>query len=598
MVWVMTTKDAELQGQIIAGTYRIVELLGAGGMGSVYKAVNIPLDKTVAIKMVHNHLLGGTASNKQRLLREARVLGGLKHPNILSVEAVTVDGTDLLVVMELLEGIDLGEFLKRSGKLSLPAFQSIFKQVCDGLAYAHSKNIIHRDLKPSNIVLTGDTSGDASQCIAKIVDFGLAKLIDSEAQQKLTATGSLLGTPNYMSPEQCQGGTLSPSSDIYSLACVMHQCLSGDIPFETDTPMATIFRHGTETLPPLQSNELAAVSSILQRCTAVDPADRLQTPNALWQALEANDVLPAVERSHQTPRRETKQKYLVSVLVASLVAAAAALSWFFQRPTSAPTTPTEMSFAQTQMILDRDVQHMKRALNPSEIDIQDLLSRLRKQFRKAHEYNDQRELALWHGEVATLLVRHPDELARDKATIELATTALNSTKDEGNRVQVLEDCLQLQMSPDSIPMRCALFDSELQHIAELKASDNEPLSLQTKMLDTLKARLQIAKATMLSTFDLIQARKLILAPMKTLLSNIDGQPITVSGNALHKAWSGYKTMAGLANEDRRFRRQAIPVMIAFKSALQAELAKDDVSALDQQYYPDWIAEIDKTLSRY
>jgi serine/threonine protein kinase len=277
-----------LIGQTIAGKYRVVARLGAGGMGVLYKAINTQLDKPVALKMVHRELLG-RGTNLQRLRREASVLASLNHPNIVSVNAIDIDDQGkCLVAMEYLDGVDLDQHLRQSGPLTLDQFKIVFDQVCAALSYAHSRGIIHRDLKPNNLMLLDNKIEDGS---VKVIDFGLARLVDQSKSQILTSAGAMIGSVNYMSPEQCQGSKLDQRSDVYSLACVMHETLTGQTPFVAETPFATIFRHTNETLPALSDPKLKALSSVLIACTSIDPDDRLPTVAAMWQAIQSESVI-------------------------------------------------------------------------------------------------------------------------------------------------------------------------------------------------------------------------------------------------------------------------------------------------------------------
>ncbi len=229
--------------------YDLVSTVGSGGMGVVYKAKHKQIDKTMAIKCLHRELAADPI-NVQRFAQEVKAASLLTHPNLVSVydSGVGSDGTPYLV-MDYLDGQSLDDVLQHVGQLSLPRFLTIFLQVTDALQHAHAKGIVHRDLKPSNImVLNEQKSGED---YIKIVDFGIARVIQNVSKDgpKVTQTGDVIGSPNYMSPEQCLGVALDSRSDIYSLGVVMYECLTGKPPFAGDNAIQTIVNHVKDTPP-------------------------------------------------------------------------------------------------------------------------------------------------------------------------------------------------------------------------------------------------------------------------------------------------------------------------------------------------------------
>jgi serine/threonine protein kinase len=238
-------------GTIFAEQYEIGSEIGLGGMGLVYKAHDRLLDRTVAVKVLHGHLVSDPVS-KKRFEQEAKAAMTLAHPNLISVYhyGFTSHGLPFLV-MEYIDGTGLDVVLAEKGKLDLVEFLEVFIQSCEGLAHAHDKRIIHRDLKPSNIMLLNG----AGTTSVKIVDFGIAKLVISNTssdKQDLTISGDVIGSPLYMSPEQCKGDPLDLRSDIYSLGCLMYQAISGKVPFEGESALQTMGKHICEQ-PPLLS---------------------------------------------------------------------------------------------------------------------------------------------------------------------------------------------------------------------------------------------------------------------------------------------------------------------------------------------------------
>lgn len=232
-----------------AQNYEVLSLVGEGGMSAVYKAQHRALNRPVAIKMLHSHLVRDLIQRK-RFEQEAHALFMLEHPNIVKMRdfGSTTSGKPYLI-MDFLQGKALSDVLKNEGPMPVQRALRMFLQVCDALQHAHGKSIIHRDIKPSNIVLVNERNGEDS---VRIVDFGIAKFNQDEINPGLTQTGDVFGSPLYMSPEQCLGHRLDHRSDIYALGCVMYETLSGHPPLVGETALATIHKHTSEMPKPLQ----------------------------------------------------------------------------------------------------------------------------------------------------------------------------------------------------------------------------------------------------------------------------------------------------------------------------------------------------------
>ena len=244
--------DSAGTGEIIDGKYRLLGLIGQGGMGAVYKAHHLALDKDVALKTFRSANM--TNEMIERFQREAKAVAKLADKHVVQVFDFGVDELNRpYYTMELLQGESLAERLARSGPLSVSAAMPIFLQVCDGLSSAHKKGIVHRDLKPGNIFL--NRQADGSEAV-KVVDFGIAKLMDTRTMdaQKLTSTGSIFGSPLYMSPEQSMGDDIDERSDIYSFGCTLCEALTGRPPFVGATAFATISQHQSMAPPTLGQN--------------------------------------------------------------------------------------------------------------------------------------------------------------------------------------------------------------------------------------------------------------------------------------------------------------------------------------------------------
>ncbi len=239
---------------LIMDKYKILELCGKGGMGKVYLAEDISKKNSfVAVKMLHAQLSEDKVSVK-RFQQEASAAADLKHPNLITqLDYGMVDGKQPFLVMEYLQGESLAELLRREGPLNPVRCLRIFSQVMDGLHYAHQKGVVHRDIKPSNILLLASTN-DGEE-VVKVLDFGLAKLMpwSGKESQHLTKTGEVFGSPIYMSPEQCMGKPLEPSSDIYSLGITLFESLTGRPPFKGQNVVQTASKHLSDPPPTFES---------------------------------------------------------------------------------------------------------------------------------------------------------------------------------------------------------------------------------------------------------------------------------------------------------------------------------------------------------
>jgi serine/threonine protein kinase len=221
----------------IGGKYKILSLIGRGGMGCVYKVKHEALDKVYALKIL-NRDVTTEIKTLRRFDQEAKAVGSMEHENLIAVHdyGTSDDGTPFLV-MDYIDGISLSEEITRLGYIDEKRALGIFQKVADGLGHAHAQGVVHRDLKPGNIMLVKNVLGEEHPIV---VDFGLAKR--QTVDKDLTQTGDIFGTPLYMSPEQCMGNAVDARSDIYSLGCVMYESLSGKSPFEDVNAVKTIVK--------------------------------------------------------------------------------------------------------------------------------------------------------------------------------------------------------------------------------------------------------------------------------------------------------------------------------------------------------------------
>ncbi|HWU90574.1 MAG TPA: serine/threonine-protein kinase, partial [Kofleriaceae bacterium] len=270
----------QLIGRVIAGRYRILAKLGEGGMGAVFRAEQISLKRTVAIK-----LLRPDVSSNPMLLRrfnaEAEAVAKLRHPNTVNIYdfGQDADGT-LFIAMELIEGRSLRGVVHHEAPLPVRRSLAIAAQVAASLADAHGKTIIHRDLKPDNVMLT---DRGRSKDNVTVLDFGIAKLRDdSRATQQMTQAGDMLGTPQYMAPEQIRAEAIDGRTDVYALGCMLYEMLTARLPFEAPTVMALLSKHLLEQAPPPSQRrpELGippAIDELVMSAMAKDPAARAPT---------------------------------------------------------------------------------------------------------------------------------------------------------------------------------------------------------------------------------------------------------------------------------------------------------------------------------
>ncbi|HKP74019.1 MAG TPA: serine/threonine-protein kinase, partial [Longimicrobiaceae bacterium] len=234
---------------MIEEKYRIDSRIGSGGMATVYRATRLLIGDQVALKLLHAEQLPDPQT-AERFRREAQAAARLKHPNAVSIYdfGVSPDGL-VYLVMELVEGQSLRRLIKEQGPLTPSAASEILTQISGALDEAHRQHIIHRDIKPDNVVVALTQGGPR----VKVLDFGIARLRDLNVLSNLTQTGSVVGTPHYMSPEQCLGEELDARSDIYSLGVVVYEMLAGIVPFNSPTSMAVVVQHVNATPAPLRA---------------------------------------------------------------------------------------------------------------------------------------------------------------------------------------------------------------------------------------------------------------------------------------------------------------------------------------------------------
>jgi serine/threonine protein kinase len=332
-------------GSIIQNRYEVEEPIGRGGMSSVYRARDMASGEKVAFKVMHAHLLDNPA-NVRRFRREAQAANKVRHPHAVKIfdVGVTPNGSPY-IIMDYLNGPSLSDVIEKEGKLPVERCLKIFIQACEGMSHVHELGVLHRDLKPSNIVLVKE--GDDEDYV-KVVDFGIAKVLAEEARSTLskTPTGHALGSPPYMSPEQCRGIVVDKRADVYSMGCLMYEALTGRVPLEGETIVETMYKQVHELPKSLAGVEadvrlVERLEKILFKALSKDPNNRQQSMDELKHELEALSTnktsgfksLALVSREMHEVRRRlfnvlgSSKKLVISLvcIVAIIVAAGVAM---------------------------------------------------------------------------------------------------------------------------------------------------------------------------------------------------------------------------------------------------------------------------------
>ncbi len=281
------------------GRYRIIKELGRGNMGVVYQAHDPQIDRMIALKVLRPDRMT-SEDFVARFLKEARAIGRLSHPQIVTVYDVGEDQGSIYIAMEYLKGEPLNEVMK-SGRLTVAQSVDVVRQVAQALDYANQKGIVHRDIKPSNIILTHDLE-------VKLTDFGIARIEDSAAGYQ-TQAGEILGTPIYMSPEQVMGKTADGRSDLYSVGVLFYEMIVGRRPFKGNN-LAAIFHSITHDVPEAPASVdpfiTRALSDLIMKCLEKAPEDRFQTGRKMVEALNA----VGVQASKDVPNERVPDKTL------------------------------------------------------------------------------------------------------------------------------------------------------------------------------------------------------------------------------------------------------------------------------------------------
>ena len=290
-----------MQGEVIAGRYELLELIGKGGMSSVYKAHDRLLDRQIAIKVLHPHFTQDE-EYVERFRREARSVAQLSHPNIVTVIDRGEDGGRQFIVFEYVEGENLKQLLERTGPMPVREALLMALQMARALSFAHERGLIHRDVKPQNVLLNADGQ-------AKMTDFGIARSVDV---QGVTITGTVLGTSEYIAPEQARGQQVDAQTDVYSLGVVLYELLVGGVPYEGETFVTVALKHVNEPVPYVLDHRPdlpPRVATAVERAMAKSPDDR-STMAELVAELEAclAELDPSAEQATMISRQPVAQR--------------------------------------------------------------------------------------------------------------------------------------------------------------------------------------------------------------------------------------------------------------------------------------------------
>ena len=326
-------------GEVLAGRYELEELVGSGGMSSVYRAHDRLLDRTVALKVLHQQY-SDDAEYVERFRREARSVASLSHPNIVTIIDRGEHGDRQFIVFEYVDGENLKRLIERVGPAPVATALELGIQIAQGLSFAHQQGLVHRDVKPQNVLLNGDLR-------AKVTDFGIARSLD--VQHGMTQTGTVLGTSDYIAPEQAQGQRVDECTDVYSLGVVLYELLTNEVPFPGENFVAVAMRHINEEPPSVRERRpdvSPRLDAAVRRAMAKRPEDRFPSMAAfaaelqacLAEAQETGTKIAAPAGPKKARRRMSPWPLIVAVLALIAIGAVVAFLILDGIPTAVPFT--------------------------------------------------------------------------------------------------------------------------------------------------------------------------------------------------------------------------------------------------------------------
>lgn len=321
-------------GDFFADRFEVIAEIGIGGMCEVYRVRDTVLDRLLALKILQAHLAADPLQN-ERFRKEAHTCSLLQHPSIISILSYGTarDGRPYLA-MELLEGRTLEQRFRDGGRLSRAEFEAIFMQVLNALVYAHGQGVVHRDLKPANIMILEQESERV-----KLLDFGIAKILETGGQDRQSTIG-IMGSPYYMSPEQCSGGKVDRRTDIYSLACVMYEALAGSPPFKGDTALETMYGHMSKKVPKIEDFSGAlklpgSLSQAIARALSKKPEERQQSVEEFER-----EITEALSKTNIFQTRRSKW-WLATAIALVCLSAIASLKFIRDRQSKGFSPPVQ-----------------------------------------------------------------------------------------------------------------------------------------------------------------------------------------------------------------------------------------------------------------
>jgi len=342
-------------GTILAGRYQIVDTLGVGGMGAVYKAFDRQLTRIVALKTILPEM-ASTPTALKRFKQEVLLAQSIVHKNVVRIFDIGEDGPTKFITMDFVEGVDLKHLITQRGKLAATEAAGIIRHVCQGLEAAHAAGVVHRDLKPQNIMMEKDGH-------VVVMDFGIARSGESRGA---TQTGAFLGTPEYMSPEQAQGEDVDARSDIFSLGLILYELLTGKLPFHGKTMLETMFKRTTDrAIPPAEIEQSVpkGANEIVIKCLEKEREKRYQTVTELLEDLETFDPTKKVGAADRAKARLRKAARYRKAAAAAVLMVVALVAGFLLRSRFSSPIPEAVTTRATETVLVADfVNHTGEAV--------------------------------------------------------------------------------------------------------------------------------------------------------------------------------------------------------------------------------------------